>query len=140
MDGKGKEATIFVGDQTSATNKNIVDQLNIKYIINLAYPHVKYNHDGIKQMNINIDDHPSSNIRQHFQQTRNFIDNGVDNGNNVLIHCAAGISRSATIAIDYLMHKLKMPYDNAFQLVKNRRNIINPNDGFKQQLRSHVTQ
>lgn len=42
----------------------------------------------------------------------------------------AGVSRSATIVIAYLMKKRKLSYDDAFKFVKTRRVIVWPNDGF----------
>ena len=49
---------------------------------------------------------------------------------NVLIHCFAGISRSATILIAYLMRKNYIKYDVAKEQVKSKRDIIKPNPGF----------
>jgi len=36
----------------------------------------------------------------------------------VLIHCAAGVSRSASFTIAYLMKEYKMPYQKAYTHVK----------------------
>jgi atypical dual specificity phosphatase/dual specificity phosphatase 12 len=51
-----------------------------------------------------------------------------------LVHCYAGISRSASIIISYLMKKYNWSYEKAYNYVKNKRPIINPNRGFKKQL------
>lgn len=56
-----------------------------------------------------------------------------DSNCNTLIHCYAGISRSASIAIYYLM-KTGYSYTDSFKMVKNARSIIDPNDGFVEQL------
>lgn len=55
---------------------------------------------------------------------------------NTLIHCYAGVSRSAAIAIYYLMKILSYTYDDAFNYLKSVRDIIDPNDGFVSQLSS----
>jgi len=52
----------------------------------------------------------------------------------VLVHCAAGMSRSATIVIAYIMQKKAMNLREAYQFVKKRRNMIQPNTGFIKQL------
>lgn len=51
----------------------------------------------------------------------------------VLIHCIMGISRSATIAIAYLMIKKGLRAKEAVEKVKKARDI-RPNDGFLKQL------
>lgn len=48
----------------------------------------------------------------------------------VLIHCSQGVSRSATLAIAYLMWKRAAGYDDVFQEVKAARGVANPNIGF----------
>ncbi|KAJ7592866.1 dual specificity phosphatase [Mycena floridula] len=49
---------------------------------------------------------------------------------NVLVHCHAGISRSASVVIAYLIREQEMSYDEATRFVWERRKCISPNDGF----------
>lgn len=55
-------------------------------------------------------------------------------GGRVLVHCQAGISRSATICLAYLMHTQRVRLDEAFDFVKQRRHVISPNLAFMGQL------
>ena len=50
------------------------------------------------------------------------------------MHCMAGVSRSATLVIAYIMKKYKMSLDEAKKLVEAKRPFINPNPGFIKQL------
>lgn len=55
-------------------------------------------------------------------------------GGRVLVHCQAGISRSATICLAYLIHTQRVKLDEAFDFVKQRRHVISPNLAFMGQL------
>jgi len=48
----------------------------------------------------------------------------------ILFHCFAGVSRSATFAIAYIMMKQKLSVKEAYDMVKNKRDMIKPNNGF----------
>ena len=52
----------------------------------------------------------------------------------VLVHCLAGVSRSATVVIGYLMWKNMLPFHQARRHVAAVRPWIRPNAGFQQQL------
>lgn len=52
----------------------------------------------------------------------------------VLVHCLAGVSRSVTVTLAYLMQKHKLPLNEAYDLVKRRKANIAPNFNFLGQL------
>ncbi len=55
---------------------------------------------------------------------------------NVLVHCVAGVSRSVSLVLAYLIQAKGLAYQDAYSRVKVRRAIIHPNDGFIAQLKS----
>lgn len=63
-----------------------------------------------------------------------FIENCVKCSSNVLVHCNAGVSRSSTIIIGYLIVVKKYTYSDAYSIVKAARPCIRPNNGFEKQL------
>lgn len=62
-------------------------------------------------------------------------DNDKTPNGNILIHCARGKSRSASIMIGYLMYKHKISFEEAYYRVKQKRKIISINHGFEKQLK-----
>ncbi|XP_017028717.1 dual specificity protein phosphatase 19 [Drosophila kikkawai] len=54
----------------------------------------------------------------------------------VLVHCNAGVSRSASVVIGYLMQRRDMSAEDAYNLVKSWRPCIQPNAGFMRQLKN----
>ena len=66
---------------------------------------------------------------KHFDIAGEFIKINLEK-TNVLVHCFAGVSRSASIIIAYLMKEKNNTYKEAFSFVKAKRSIIDPNFGF----------
>lgn len=62
------------------------------------------------------------------------------NQNRVLVHCAMGRSRSATMVIMYLMKKFEISLDRSLQIVKSRREVVDPNEGFLKRLKEFEKQ
>lgn len=55
-----------------------------------------------------------------------------------LVHCNAGVSRSASIVIGYLMLREGLSFDDALRQVKLARPSVCPNPGFYQQLKNYT--
>lgn len=71
----------------------------------------------------------------------NFISDSVKNSKGrVLVHCQAGISRSATICLAYLISRHRLRLDEAYEYVKKRRSVISPNFNFMGQLLTWETE
>ncbi len=90
-----------------------------------------YPENTFEHKKVNICDAPDYNIIQYFKECLEFI--GCNK--KVFVHCSAGASRSPTIVIAYLIWRNKMTLNDAFNLVKEKRPIIQPNPGFLQQLK-----
>lgn len=73
---------------------------------------------------------PYVNLMRHFQTAIDFIKEGIQAG-GVIVHCYAGVSRSATCVIAYMMAVHGMSFFEALSYVRSRRHIINPNIGFQ---------
>jgi protein-tyrosine phosphatase len=126
---KGK---LYLGNINDANDISFLNSNGIDTIINVAY-------DGeIKKVirmnktvyNFKIRDDIDENISKYFRRIIRLI----DSGKCVLVNCMAGVSRSVTIVIAYLMTKQKMTFQEAFEFVRSKRPIINPNEAFIEQL------
>lgn len=69
-----------------------------------------------------------------FDETHQWISEALAGGGVVLVHCFAGISRSASVVIAYVMKEMKLDYSTARTLVSRSRSVISPNEGFVKQL------
>jgi protein-tyrosine phosphatase len=68
-------------------------------------------------------------LDQFFHRSNDFIDRQ-RKSTNVLVHCYAGISRSTTIVLAYLIYKYKWTLAEALRTVSSIRKIVCPNPGF----------
>jgi hypothetical protein len=55
-------------------------------------------------------------------------------GGRVLVHCHAGVSRSATVCMAYVMKTLNYDLRSAYDFVKSKRSCVSPNLHFMGQL------
>jgi len=114
---------------------------HVKYVLNASHSAVDspYCTTG-RYLRIPIKDNSSENIVAWFQTAFDFIDKVKKSDDHILIHCVGGVSRSATIAIAYVMKHFSLSLDNAYRYVKNKRPTISPNLNFMGQLLQYEQQ
>ncbi|KAJ3998375.1 hypothetical protein F5050DRAFT_1567358 [Lentinula boryana] len=91
-------------------------------------------HETFVKHQIFLDDSEEEDILIHLLPAIAFIQSELDKGRGVLVHCQAGVSRSATIVAAYLMHNRQMSVEEALDLVRKARPEIDPNPAFIAQL------
>ncbi|KAJ3662999.1 hypothetical protein Zmor_007311 [Zophobas morio] len=79
-------------------------------------------------------DSPDQNLTQYFSLCNDFIHAARLREGNVLIHCLAGMSRSVTVAVAYIMSVTNLNWKEALKVVRAGRAVANPNLGFQKQL------
>ena len=79
---------------------------------------------------ITDDEHQGDIMAGALRDGAAFIHKGLSGGGCVLVHCAAGISRSASLVLGYLVLYREHSLRSAFGLVYAARPCIWPNEGF----------
>ncbi|OCT79439.1 dual specificity protein phosphatase 10 [Xenopus laevis] len=127
---------LFLGNEHDAQDLEKMQRLNISYIVNVTTHIPLYHYDkGIfNYKRLPATDSNKQNLRQYFEEAFEFIEEAHQCGKALLIHCQAGVSRSATIVIAYLMKHTRMTMTDAYKFVKGKRPIISPNLNFMGQL------
>lgn len=128
---------IYIGCAEVATSAEELAKIGISAIVNCTCTVENKFEDKITYLTVPIRDVASENIIDYFDQTFDFIEDQLSKGKNVLVHCAAGISRSVSIVIAYLMRKNRLKMEDAFYLVKSKRDRADPNFGFVCSLREY---
>ncbi|KAI9026943.1 protein-tyrosine phosphatase-like protein [Hyaloraphidium curvatum] len=133
---------LWLGPYVCSKNRELLRQRGIthilclrdateKYIVKCHFP------EEIRYHEIEVSDHPLENLIPHFPAARKFIDSARGSGGRVFVHCNGGISRSPAFVVAYVMESQRTDFQTAFNYVQNRRFCMNPNEGFKSQLKEY---
>ncbi|XP_039748819.1 dual specificity protein phosphatase Mpk3 isoform X1 [Pararge aegeria] len=130
---------LYLGNSTNSEDCEALARHNIKYILNVT-PDLPNTFEadgcGISYLKIPIADHWSQNLAVYFPQAIRFIEEAMTARCGVLVHCVAGVSRSVTVTLAYLMQRHRLCLRDAFELVRSRKTDIAPNFHFMRQLHS----
>ena len=122
---------LYLGNYYSATLKESLKEKGITHILMTGYYLNEIYPNDFTYMTIEIDDDEHEDIFKYFYSCINLI----EKSNIVYVHCQAGMSRSASFVIAYVMFHFKYKLKEAFDYVQERREIICPNEGFMMQLK-----
>lgn len=125
---------LFLGSALHASKKDMLDGMGISALLNVSSNCPNHFEGAYQYKCIPVEDNHKEDISSWFIEAIEFIDSVKDSNGRVLVHCQAGISRSATICLAYLMKKKRVRLEEAFEFVKQRRSIISPNFSFMGQL------
>jgi protein tyrosine phosphatase len=96
---------LYHGDLGHAIDLDLLLELRIQNIINVC--DCPLDEDIVKLFKIlwinDLEDNVQGNIRKCFEQTNQFLSECKEKNEKVLVHCQAGISRSSSIVLAYLI-------------------------------------
>ncbi|KAK7815144.1 hypothetical protein U0070_007809 [Myodes glareolus] len=132
---------LFLGDAYAARDKSRLIQLGITHVVNVAAGKFQvdtgakfYRGTPLEYYGIEADDNPFFDLSVYFLPVARYIRDALNTPRNrVLVHCAMGVSRSATVVLAFLMICENMTLVDAIQTVQAHRDIC-PNSGFLRQL------
>ncbi|EGT56326.1 CBN-VHP-1 protein [Caenorhabditis brenneri] len=127
---------IYLGSQMDSLDETMLKALDISVVINLSLtcPKSVCIKEDKNFMRIPVNDSYQEKLSPYFPMAYEFLEKCRRAGKKCLIHCLAGISRSPTLCISYIMRHMKMGSDDAYRYVKERRPSISPNFNFMGQL------
>ncbi|KAG8454386.1 hypothetical protein GDO86_000852 [Hymenochirus boettgeri] len=125
---------LYLGSAYHAARRDMLDAMGITALLNVSSDCPNHFEDHYQYKCIPVEDNHKADISSWFMEAIEYIDSVKDHKGSVLVHCQAGISRSATICLAYLMMKKRVKLEEAFEFVKQRRSIISPNFSFMGQL------
>lgn len=140
---------LYISDWESSQDLDLLGSNKIKAILTLETRHRNpqildaFERSDIKYHQIYINDDPTEDIKQFFNTINYFIGSNISSGRNVLVNCWAGVSRSVTAVMSFLVNML---YEKCSELdpwaavsasldrIRKARPIAHPNEGFVAQV------
>ncbi|XP_075224600.1 dual specificity protein phosphatase 22 [Lycorma delicatula] len=124
---------LYVGNYRDSKDATQLDRYNITHIVAI-HDAARKLHSDKHYLCVMASDTPDQNLTQYFPLCNDFIHAARLRGGNVLIHCLAGMSRSVTVAVAYIMSVTSLNWKEALKVVRVGRSVANPNFGFQRQL------
>ncbi|XP_066906543.1 dual specificity protein phosphatase 22 isoform X3 [Halyomorpha halys] len=124
---------LYVGNFRDSKDCTQLDRFKISHIVAI-HDAARRLHPDKQYLCVMASDTPDQNLVQYFPICNDFIHAARLRGGNVLIHCLAGMSRSVTVAVAYIMTVTSLSWKDALKVVRVGRSVANPNAGFQLQL------
>jgi predicted protein tyrosine phosphatase len=126
--------SLYLSSAAASGERDFIQKNRIVAIVNCCYSLPNIFPTTLAYKNVRIDDSLDAPLMDYIPSTIKFIEEYMKQG-SVLVHCMAGISRSVSVVIAFLMKSQQLTYDDALTLVKTRRSVAKPNEWFASELK-----
>ena len=120
-----------MGNEDGQRDLKTLKDLGISHILICGSYLKTFHPKDFNYLQLEMDDSLEEDLNKFIPNCFDFI----EKSQKIYVHCAAGISRSASIVIAYLMYKKKITYEQSYKIVKEHRKEIFPNPNFEEQLK-----
>ncbi|XP_060934510.1 protein phosphatase Slingshot homolog 1 [Limanda limanda] len=125
---------VYLGSEWNASNLEELRDCGVGYILNVTREIDNFFPGMFAYHNVRVYDEDATDLLAHWNDTYNFILKAKKNNSKCLVHCKMGVSRSASTVIAYAMKEYGWSLEKAYNMVKQKRSIAQPNAGFMRQL------
>lgn len=126
--------SLYLSNNEAACNRTLLHAHRITCVINVSLEGPVGTPPVLEYLHFPLADIPETPLCDYFKTVADKIHEVEANGGCTLVHCVAGISRSATLCLAYLMKHRAKTLLEAHTHLKKCRPLIEPNIGFWGQL------
>jgi protein-tyrosine phosphatase len=125
---------LFLGDRDDARDLKLLKDRRLTHVLNCAEEEACHFHGSLRYLHLRMKD-PDEAFERLIPRACDFIDEGRTVG-GVLVHCSAGVSRSAATVLAWLVCRGRMELNKAAEFLSSRV-LTNPDPSFLRQLGRH---
>ena len=129
---------IYISGYKTSIDYSFLKSNNFTHIINCAGGSQTFNpiyFEDFSYLTLELRDDCTSDIEKVVEEFLTFMkENSSNSQNKILIHCSEGISRAPALLCSYLMWKKRLCFNEALQMIKEKRSCVEINLSFMFQL------
>ena len=130
---------IYLGNSYNAANFNTLHNLQVDSIINVSNEIPNYFPSEFDYFKISIPDKNESSICCYFDSVIDYFFKSIENGKKIFfVHCYYGASRSAIVVLLLLIRYYNIDFDDAKELLEEKRPVVNINIVFLNELKNYL--
>jgi protein-tyrosine phosphatase len=132
---------IYIGNACNSSSYYELKENKFKTVVNVTDEIPNYFEEHFDYFKAPIRDTSEDSLQPYFRNILEYIYKKQDKypGKNILVHCYMGSSRSAAIVVLYLIDKHHYNLEDAINFLKEKRNIVNINVNFIQNLQEFIS-
>lgn len=114
---------LWIGSEGDSVDGAFFETHDIRLLVNATASIPMSAPAGVQVYRVPVDDATRENetMLRHFPTVVLLIDEVLSHGQGVLVHCRAGMQRSAAVVAAYLMWKRRLTADQAFEYINKRK-------------------
>lgn len=145
---------VYLGNGRHAADLNVIRLFGFTHVLNVTVELANYfetspenkqdkskegqvaekDTNRITYLKLPIEDYETEDLSVYFQEAYSFIESAREREGKILIHCVLGRSRSFAILVMFIMKKYGLGFEQANEVVNERRFLGQVNLGFEEQL------
>lgn len=128
---------LYLGGISAAMQTQMLVDQGVRAVVccvrEMEFPSVDF-HKDLEYYRVDVEDVSREPIEWFWPEAAQFIHSHMSRDQKVFVHCRAGVSRSASTVIAYLVAYQSYSLYDAFVRARSRRPVVTPNMGFMEKL------
>ncbi|XP_069593307.1 dual specificity protein phosphatase 12 isoform X2 [Ranitomeya imitator] len=126
---------LYIGSVSAATDVPSLQGAGISHILTVDSTEQCDQQGSFQKKFIHLLDDSSADLLSHLPECLEFLKDALKYpGSCALVHCHAGVSRSAAVIAAYMMNTTRCTFDEAYQTLQEKKSDIKIHDEFVNQL------